>query len=279
MEDLRAKLKAEHALPPLPAVARRLLELLNNDAPFDEIGGVLTSDAAMASRVLRVANSAAVRGATQIASLPEAFLRLGTSQLRQLILSLVFVHHFPRRGAFDYVAFWRHSLHVAIAAQLIEKHAAVPREPTPEAYTAGLLHDVGIAFLNLSATSRYKEVIVEARSSADALEVVERRMLGVDHQEAAAYLLTEWAFPPNVVAACQFHSTPDKAPAAMHPLVQTIHVADGLVWGLGFDNGAKRVGPLFDPEQLAPAGVAADQYEALVEALREQADHVEASLV
>lgn len=279
MEDIRSRLKAEHPLPPLPAVARRLLELLNHDAPFDEIGAVLATDPAMAARVLRVANSAAVRGATEVASLPEAFLRLGTGPLRQLILGLVFVHHFPRRGAFDYVAFWRHSLHVAIAAQLLERFGTTPRPPSPEAYTAGLLHDIGIAFLNLNATTKYKEVIVEARASADALEVVERRLLGVDHQEAAAFLLGEWKFPANVIAACRHHGSPAQAPAPHRALVDTIHVADALVWGLGFDNGAKRVGPLFDPEQLAPAGVAPARYDELVGELRAQADHIEASLV
>lgn len=279
MEDIRAKLKSEHPLPPLPAVAQRLLELINQDAPFEDIATLLATDSAMAARVLRVANSAALRGASPISSLTEAFLRLGTVQLRQLILGLVFVHHFPRRGAFDYVAFWRHSLHVALAAQQLEYHANGLRITSSDVYTAGLLHDIGIAYLNLNAATRYKEVIVEARASGEPLGVVERRLLGVDHHEAAAYLLGEWRFPPSIVAVCQFHHTPDAARETYRDLVRLVNVADRLVWGLGFDNGAKRVGADFDPLTALPEiKVKPDRYEQIVADIKAKAEHIESAL-
>ncbi len=279
MEDIRAKLKSEHPLPPLPAVAQRLLELINQDAPFEDIASVLATDSAMAARVLRVANSAALRGASPIYSLTEAFLRLGTMQLRQLILGLVFVHHFPRRGAFDYVAFWRHSLHVALAAQQLEYNARGLKLVGTEVYTAGLLHDIGIAYLNLTATTRYKEVIVEARASAEPLAAVERRLLGVDHHEAAAYLLSEWRFPPSIVAVCQHHSAPDKARENLRDLVRLVNVADRLVWGQGIDNGAKRVGADFDPLVALPEiRVDPGRYETILAEIKAKAEQVETSL-
>ncbi|MFT3828783.1 MAG: HDOD domain-containing protein [Opitutaceae bacterium] len=280
MEDIRAKLKTEHPLPPLPAVGHRLLELINQDAPFDDIAAILATDSAMASRVLRVANSVAVRGASPIASLTEAFLRLGTVQLRQLILGLVFVHHFPRRGAFDYVAFWRHSLHVALAAQQLEYHSNGLKIVSTDVYTAGLLHDIGIAYLNLSASTRYKEVIVEARASEEPLASVERRMLGVSHNEAAAFLLGEWRFPPSIVAVCQFHGEPEKARETYRDLVRLVHVADQLVWGLGLDNGAKRVGEEFNAATMLPEiRINPDRYEQILADIKAKAEQVESTLL
>ncbi|HLP02542.1 MAG TPA: HDOD domain-containing protein [Opitutaceae bacterium] len=280
MEDIRAKLKTEHPLPPLPAVGHRLLELINQDAPFDDIAAILATDSAMAARVLRVANSVAVRGASPIASLTEAFLRLGTVQLRQLILGLVFVHHFPRRGAFDYVAFWRHSLHVALTAQQLEYHSNGLKVVSADVYTAGLLHDIGIAYLNLSASTRYKEVIVEARASDESLASVERRMLGVSHNEAAAFLLGEWRFPPSIVAVCQFHGEPDKARETYRDLVRLVHVADQLVWGLGLDNGAKRVGDEFNPLTTLPEiRVKPERYEQILADIKAKAEQVESTLL
>jgi HD-like signal output (HDOD) protein len=257
----------------------RLLELINQDAPFEELATLLAADAAMAARVLRVANSVALRGASPIASLNEAFLRLGTVQLRQLILGLVFVHHFPRRGAFDYVAFWRHSLHVAIASQRLEYHSKGLKLSSNDVYTAGLLHDIGIAFLNLTATTRYKEVIVESRSSGESLDVVEKRMLGVDHLEAASYLLTEWQFPAPIISVCQYHNNPDTAREVHRDLVRLVHVADQLIWGLGIDNGARRVGGDFDPLICLPeVKVKPDRYEQILTEIRSQAENVEAAL-
>ncbi len=279
MEDIRAKLKSEHPLPPLPAVAQRLLELINQDAPFEDIALVLATDSAMASRVLRVANSAALRGASPISSLTEAFLRLGTMQLRQLILGLVFVHHFPRRGAFDYVAFWRHSLHVALAAQQLEYHSTGLKVVSTDIYTAGLLHDIGIAYLNLSVATRYKEVIVEARSTAEPLEIVEQRLLGLNHHDAAGYLLSEWRFPPSIVAVCQHHGNPDKARETFRDLVRLVSVADRLVWGMGLDNGAKRVGADFDPLIALPeVHVKPERYEQILTDIKAKAEQVESSL-
>lgn len=278
MEDIRAKLKSEHPLPPLPAVATRLLDLINQDATLDDLAQVLATDPSMAARVLRVANSAALRGATPVSSLTESFLRLGTMQLRQLILGLVFVHHFPRRGAFDYVAFWRHSLHVALAAQQLARHSVGLNPSGFDVYTAGLLHDIGIAYLNLAATTRYKEVIVEARSGTESLASVEQRLLGVSHPEAAAYLLTEWRFPPAIVAACRYHDNPKEARESFRDLVRFVHVGDRLVWGLGFDNGAKRVGPDFDPSMLSEVGVEPALYETILAEIKEMAVQVESVL-
>jgi HD-like signal output (HDOD) protein len=228
--------------------------------------------------VLRIANSVALRGATPVASLTEAFLRLGTAQLRQLVLGLVFVHHFPRHGAFDYVAFWRHSLHVALAAQLLERRSANPAPAAADVYTAGLLHDIGIAYLNLNAATRYKEVIVEARATGDPLDEVERRRLGVDHAEAAAYLLEQWRFPVGIIAVCRHHCHPQNARENLRDLVRLVHVADALVWGLGYDNGAKRVGAEFSPEALAEVRVDPAQHEEIVAELKALAEQVESCL-
>ncbi|MBK8475805.1 MAG: HDOD domain-containing protein [Opitutaceae bacterium] len=278
MEDIRTKLKSEHPLPPLPAVATRLLDLINQDAAFEELAAVLASDSAMAARVLRVANSAALRGASPIASLTEAFMRLGTMQLRQLILGLVFVHHFPRRGAFDYVAFWRHSLHVALAAQQLARHSIGLNVSGFDVYTAGLLHDIGIAYLNLSATTRYKEVIVETRSGTESLAAVEQRLLGVNHAEAAGYLLGEWKFPAGIIATCRYHDRPDEARESLRDLVRLVHVGDCLVWGMGLDNGARRVGPDFDPLMLAEVRVEPSLYEMILAEIKAMAAQVESSL-
>jgi HD-like signal output (HDOD) protein len=278
MEDIRAKLKSEHPLPPLPAVATRLLDLINQDASLDDLAQVLASDSAMATRVLRVANSAALRGSTPISSLTEAFLRLGTMQLRQLILGLVFVHHFPRRGAFDYVAFWRHSLHVALAAQQLARHSQGSTVSGYDAYTAGLLHDIGIAYLNLNATTRYKEVIVEARSGNESLASVELRLLGISHPEAAAFMLSEWRFPPAIIAACRYHDNPNEARENLRDLVSLVHVGDRMVWGMGFDNGAKRVGPDFAPAMLADVRVEPALYDTILAEIKALAEQVESAL-
>jgi hypothetical protein len=57
-----------------------------------------------------------------------------------------------------------------------------------------------------------------------------------------------------------------------------VQVADRLVWGLGFDNGAKRVGPDFDPQTLAEIGVSPSLHEQILADIKALAEQVESSL-
>lgn len=255
-------LKSEHPLPPLPDVAFRLLRLVGTDAPLGLFSDAIASDAATSARVLRLANSVALRGGNPVADLAEACLRIGQVHLRQLVLGLVFVRHFPRRAAFDYKRFWRHSLHVALASEALQARHA-PRSDAAALYTAGLLHDIGIPFLNLSTPTRYREIISAVRNKGADLLVRERETLGVDHEQAAAHLLGRWKLPEAVVAAARHHSNPAVAPEAHRAFVAAVHLADRLARWRGHDHGIVPHNETVGVEVLEALGLPAAEAEAI----------------
>ena len=76
------------ALPPLPAVAQRVLALTSDEnASSAALANLVHRDAGLASAVLWTANSAAMGGATQIASLQQAVTRLGMSEVARIAFS------------------------------------------------------------------------------------------------------------------------------------------------------------------------------------------------
>src|SRR5438105_2285173 len=74
-------------LPVLPDVAARVVSQTNDaNCDFKVVADGIRRDPAMATHLLRIANSALYRPRTQIVSLQHALSRLGTSAVREIAL-------------------------------------------------------------------------------------------------------------------------------------------------------------------------------------------------
>src|SRR5688572_14322931 len=77
------------ALPMIPAVAREVFEFASDSqVPVKRIVNVVSRDPVLASRVLRLANSAYSGSAVHITSISGAIVRLGTESVRNLITAV-----------------------------------------------------------------------------------------------------------------------------------------------------------------------------------------------
>src|SRR4051812_44649147 len=92
LDNKFVRLSIEKSLRDLPAlpgiVARVLQETEDPDASAHGIEKLLSSDQALASKVLRVVNSAYYGLSGQITSLSQAIMILGIPQVRNLVLSV-----------------------------------------------------------------------------------------------------------------------------------------------------------------------------------------------
>ena len=76
-------------VPILPRVAGQVLKLTNNaDAEMEDFSRLIHTDQALASHVLRIANSAAFSRGTQIISLKQAVARLGMRLLAEIAVAI-----------------------------------------------------------------------------------------------------------------------------------------------------------------------------------------------
>ena len=220
--------------PSPPILVGRLAQLLSNErTTAAELSAAGEMDAPLAVRVLRLANSVSLGGAGDVASITEAVLRVGVETIRDIVFALSMVGAL-RPVNFEYRPFWRHSLAVAHTARALQGRMPGGGAGFPEAYTAGLLHDIGMLVFDRALGSRYKKVLAKARTDRSPLHLVEREMLGLDHAEAGARMLAAWEMPERLIDAARWHHEPQKSQS---PVTQLAHLADLICNTLGFHHG------------------------------------------
>jgi signal transduction histidine kinase len=166
-------------LPSLPEVTLRALEACNREESYRTISEIVSADTALVSRILALANSSLYGTATQIRSIEQALLRLGSHRFHTLVLTAALRQILYELGADQWQQlrdFWRHALTTAMIGRAL---ATLTRYPEPDqAFMLGMLHNVG-------------ELIALKTPSGDT------RQFYFDHKsEIAAKLVGDWGLGP-----------------------------------------------------------------------------------
>lgn len=200
-------LEAVNALPPLPAVALRVMQVAQDPkSSAAQLALVVSADPALSARMLRVANSAAYRRSREVTSVQEALVVLGFVQARNIAISTAITGAYPAdtlHVLFRIDAFWRHSLAVAFRAS--DLAGRTRRLDVPSAFTAGVLHNIGRMAMFHADPAGLDQAIAEAIRSGRSIEEVEREQLGYDHAELGGLLAEKWKLPADICAAIGQH--------------------------------------------------------------------------
>ncbi|MBX3172861.1 MAG: HDOD domain-containing protein [Gemmatimonadaceae bacterium] len=225
-------------LPTLPTIVLRLHRVLDDPSKgAGDVAAVIEGDPALTARLLRAANSAAFsRGGQAITSINAAITRMGMNQVRAVCLVLSIVNAFAGRqkGTLDHRVFWAHSVTVAtIVAQLWDR-IGLARDITPEdAYTVGLLHDVGLLILDQHFAEDLAELLQHRPDPEAELWPFEEEHLGLDHGAIAGLLLGRWSLPAVVGETVAHHHHPTSAPDSCRQLAEIVETAESLCWEAG----------------------------------------------
>lgn len=202
-ERLRALAGSVDGLPSLPRIYGDLTAALESPScGVEQIAAVICRDPALAAKILQLVNSSFFGLPRRVTSVPEAVAYLGVTTVRSLVLSTEAMSLFrpaARAAGLDVDA-----LSVRAVATAAEAARLAAPEDRNDAFTAGLLSDVGLLLLAAKAPELLR------RDEAD---------LGFDHGGIGAYLLGLWGLPPKVVEAVAFHHDP----AVVAPEVVVVH--------------------------------------------------------
>lgn len=216
------------ALPSVPRLYLELTELLlTGETGADDAARVVESDIAMAAKVLQLANSAFFGRRHPVTGVREAVAYLGLEALRALALSAEAFHRFPidpPLPGFDLDQLQRHCSRVARLAHTI----CTDKWEAEEAFSAGLLHDVGMLVLATEDRQELEDVLAIARNEGRPLHLVERERFGVTHAEVGAHLLALWGLPHAVTEAVAHHTDPPRADTLFDSVAVT-YIATALV--------------------------------------------------
>lgn len=265
-------------LPTLPTLAARLLELVDNPrASAGMLAQLIGQDQVLTARLLKMCNSAYYGLGREVTSIHQAIVLLGFDNVKEISLGVSVIHVFKAtRGSdlFDITAFWDHCAAVGIVSRRLARKFCPSL--ASEAFTAGLLHDIGKVVLLQYLAEEFGSVLQEARESGRELFAVEKERLGVHHGEVGAWLATRWKLPPNLVEAMRFHHEVEAAPGKKD-LVTIVHLANIFCRLLRAGSGGNFASPRFSEEvrDLAGGWGLVFQEEVLRSLLQDLAEEVE----
>jgi len=216
---------------PLPAAATAILRLATNErVGVDEIVDTISTDPAILSEVLRVANLAFVGARGDVTSLKQAALFLGFKRVAGIASAVALRSSLGSLwNAADVRRCWLHNLATALTAEQI---AIALRLPPDEVYSAGLTHDIGRFVLILKHRGDYVRLLREGPDEETDFRLREHELFGRDHTEEGRALLVTLALPPVLgEVAAGHHELPTTS--SSNTVVFT-HVACRAATAMGF---------------------------------------------
>lgn len=193
-------------LPTQPNAAMRLLWALDDPkTSAGELARLVEADPALSTKIMRLANSPAYGMFRGVRSAAHAIMVLGFVTVRTLAITTACGLFVDRRRSLP-KGFWQHSAATASAASVVAPRLGVS---VSDAFSAGLLHDLGAALLFRYDPETYDAVVDETISSERSLLEVEEETYGATHAWLAAAVLEIWNFPADFVGAVAGHHNPN----------------------------------------------------------------------
>ncbi|MFH2057469.1 MAG: HDOD domain-containing protein [Pseudomonadota bacterium] len=192
------------ALPPFDKTALRLqMEIQKPEAQISKIEKLIIADPAMASQVLKMANSSFFRGLSKVMTIREAIVRLGFDEIARMVMILTQKKLYSTKDTFikNYRdTLWQHSLVCAIVSQWVAREAGF-EDMTQEVFFASLMHDIGKLFLITAIEEiRASQAIAFKPSKAIIFEIIQTQ-----HAEQGFNLLEKWNIPENYCQVAKEH--------------------------------------------------------------------------
>ncbi len=257
--------------PSLPSIYYELVAAAEDlDVAISEIVKVILKDQGVASRLLRLANSAFYGYPAQIGTIDEAIQLIGVIQIRDLVLATSVIKAFaglPERLV-CVPSFWEHSIACGVASALLAEER---RDPFPErVFVGGLLHDVGRLIMYLQAPEESFQILQRCEREGELSWRVERSVLGFDHAMLGAELLSYWRLPSSLVEMVGCHHAPARTQESC-----LVHYADFLTSALQFGNsGETFLSPLLLTDEQERFFSSEDRLDALVDELEKRCEEM-----
>jgi len=212
--ELRERLRTCPNLPSSPAVAKRLIQLMESSCPdVEEVVQVLSGDSALTAKILQLANSSFFPYKCKVTTLQKAAILIGYNGILATALSFTLLRHLRKEGSagLDLDLLWRRSLLVASACRAIGDVCG--QKDTEELFLAGLIQDIGMLALDRLNPDFYDSNVLNQSFHAEVV-AHEQKVIGVTHALVGSWLLTDWNFPSKICVAVQLSDDAQAFPAS-----------------------------------------------------------------
>jgi putative nucleotidyltransferase with HDIG domain len=231
--DYSVLLAKLHDIPTLPIVAMKVNELINDpNSSSSDIAEVLKKDQVLTAKILRLVNSTYYAIPGGVADVQRALAFLGFNTLAQLVLSLSVFSLFTNLGSesFSMLDFWKHALGTAICSEMLAKRLKFQKPE--EAFTCGLLHDIGKLVLYQIDSDRLTAILKETEKRGCSFVDVEREWDLPGHSYLGEVIASKWGLPQVIRLSIRYHhfdvAKMDSILASAKPVIQVVALANTL---------------------------------------------------
>ncbi|MBC2606472.1 HDOD domain-containing protein [Pelagicoccus albus] len=218
--------------PSLPSIYLKVVSALNSkNASAELIADCISGDLAISAKVLQTVNSSYYGFDQKVSNISEAVSILGLESVKNLVLGIEVFNKLGRSRHHKAITdqLWHHSMSVATAARRISQFETNDSDMAEEAYTAGLMHDIGkLVHLN-AEPEKFQDAIKMANEESIPLHEAEEELLGCTHAETGAYILARWSMPTNLTEAVALHHQPVNSFGKSFSALAAVHVANAIV--------------------------------------------------
>jgi HD-like signal output (HDOD) protein len=221
-------------------------EIAKNEPSIQVIEKIITSDQALATQVLKIANSAFYRGLKEVGTVRSAIMRLGMKEIAKVVLLATSRQHFKSTDKIInglMKKLWQHAVGCAYGAVWLARRHTYGIEQS-QAFFGGLFHDVGkllVLVIIEEIKRRNKQLKI---TDALLLEAMDRL-----HAREGGKLLEQWNMPEYFCVIAREHHRPDIDDKNI--LMLLVRMANQVCHKLG-------IGLVHDPGLVLPATLEAD---------------------
>jgi len=205
------------SIPTIPTVLTEITAVVNSaDGSAKDAAQVIERDPAIATRALRLVNSSFYGLKNPVSNINLACSILGLKVIKNLVVQATVLQTLSTAkgsAGFDADWLWDHSFKTAVACRLLaEKTAIAEGWNKDDAYTCGLIHDIGKLILLDSQNDRFLEALALSQQLNIPLARSEAEVFGFNHAHVGGLLANRWKLAPNVQAAVMYHHSPATNP-------------------------------------------------------------------
>lgn len=212
MMDPKTLVKDLDQLVSLPDVCIRVNHLMGSgNYSSAQVAEIISQDADISARLLRVVNSSFYGLPTKIETLSRAITIVGADDLRNLVMAATAMRTFTGipKQLVDMTEYWQHSVTTGVMAQSLAKYSNVLH--SERLFVMGLLHDIGRLVIYLTLAEKATDVLYITGGDNWILPQTESEVIGFTHLDVGAELMHSWGLPESFAAVAGYNNRPQEA--------------------------------------------------------------------
>jgi len=227
--ELHGRVAKVKTLPSPPDSYNQIvLELQSETASIDTITRLVSKDISLSAKLLQIVNSAFFGLPQHVESVAKAVSYLGLNTIQGLVLTAGILDQLNDAGIPEdsLESIFRHSVAVGGIAKKIAVEIGLQKPDFEDALFAGLLHDIGKLVLLANFKDEMKTAIKLAQEKSIEPCLAEKEILGADHGEIGAHLLSLWGIHDPILEAVAFHHNPQHIPQPAKNILTAVYIAN-----------------------------------------------------